>query len=46
MRQLANSGIPRDESFVTTKLWVLVPGGEDNAKRASRPRCNGSASTT
>jgi len=33
-RAIAGSGIPRDELFVTTKLWVLEPGGEDNAKRA------------
>jgi 2,5-diketo-D-gluconate reductase A len=33
-RAIANSGIRRDELFVTTKLWVLEPGGEDNAKRA------------
>jgi 2,5-diketo-D-gluconate reductase A len=33
-RAIAKSGIPRDLLFVTTKLWVLEPGGEDNAKRA------------
>jgi 2,5-diketo-D-gluconate reductase A len=33
-RAIADSGISRDELFVTTKLWVLEPGGEDNAKRA------------
>jgi len=33
-RAIANSRISRDELFVTTKLWVLEPGGEDNAKRA------------
>ena len=33
-RAIANSGIPRDELFVTTKMWVLEPGGEDNAKHA------------
>jgi 2,5-diketo-D-gluconate reductase A len=33
-RAIAASGIPRDELFVTTKLWVLEPGGEDNARRA------------
>lgn len=32
-RAIANSGIPRDELFVTTKLWVQ-DGGEDGAKRA------------
>ena len=33
-RAIAGSGIPRDELFVTTKLWVLERGGEDDAKRA------------
>jgi 2,5-diketo-D-gluconate reductase A len=32
-RAIAASGIPRDELFVTTKLWVS-DAGEDNAKRA------------
>src|SRR5215216_1897126 len=32
-RAIASSGIPRDELFVTTKLWVQ-DGGEDGAKRA------------
>jgi 2,5-diketo-D-gluconate reductase A len=32
-RAIAGSGIPRDELFVTTKLWVQDPG-EDNTKRA------------
>jgi 2,5-diketo-D-gluconate reductase A len=32
-RAIANSGIPRDELFVTTKLWVQ-DSGEDGAKRA------------
>ena len=32
-RAIATSGIPRDELFVTTKLWVQ-DGGEDGAKRA------------
>ena len=32
-RAIANSGVPRDELFVTTKLWVQ-DGGEDGAKRA------------
>jgi 2,5-diketo-D-gluconate reductase A len=32
-RAIADSGIPRDELFVTTKLWVQ-DGGEDGAKRA------------
>jgi Aldo/keto reductase family len=32
-RAIASSGIPREELFVTTKLWVQ-DGGEDGAKRA------------
>ena len=32
-RAIAASGIPRDELFVTTKLWVQ-DAGEENAKRA------------
>jgi 2,5-diketo-D-gluconate reductase A len=32
-RAIASSGIPRDELFVTTKLWVQ-DGGEDGTKRA------------
>jgi 2,5-diketo-D-gluconate reductase A len=32
-RAIATSGIPRDELFVTTKLWVQ-DGGEDGAKGA------------
>jgi 2,5-diketo-D-gluconate reductase A len=32
-RAVATSGIPREELFVTTKLWVQDPG-EENAKRA------------
>ncbi|MEU3648475.1 aldo/keto reductase [Lentzea sp. NPDC034063] len=32
-RAIKNSGIPRDELFITTKLWVQDPG-EDNAQRA------------
>jgi hypothetical protein len=32
-RAIATSGIPREELFVTTKLWVQ-DGGEDGAKRA------------
>lgn len=30
---IANSGIPRDELFITTKLWVQ-DAGEENTKRA------------
>jgi 2,5-diketo-D-gluconate reductase A len=33
-RAIAASGIPREELFITTKLWVQDPGEEDNAKRA------------
>ncbi|SDB80434.1 2,5-diketo-D-gluconate reductase A [Raineyella antarctica] len=37
-RAIASSGIPREELFVTTKLWVQDSGlrgaGEDNARRA------------
>jgi 2,5-diketo-D-gluconate reductase A len=32
-RALRSSGIPHDELFVTTKLWIQTPG-EANAKRA------------
>ena len=32
-RAVAASGIPRDQVFVTTKLWIQAPG-EDNARRA------------
>src|SRR5687767_15414448 len=32
-RAIANSGIPRSELFVTTKLWIQDVG-EDNARRA------------
>ena len=33
-RALRRSGIPRDELFVTTKLWIQRPG-EANAERAT-----------
>jgi len=33
-RAIAKSGIPRDELFVTTKVWVNHPGGEDWARRS------------
>jgi 2,5-diketo-D-gluconate reductase A len=33
-RAIAQSGIPRDELFVTTKVWVNHPGGEAWAKRS------------
>src|SRR4051794_19073143 len=32
-RAIANSAIPRDKPFVTTKVWIQKPG-EENAKRA------------
>jgi 2,5-diketo-D-gluconate reductase A len=32
-RAVRTSGLARDEVFITTKLWIQVPG-EDNAKRA------------
>ena len=32
-RAIKNSGIPRDELFITTKMWI-VDGGEAAAKRA------------
>ena len=32
-RAVANSGIPREDLFITTKLWIQNPG-EDNARRA------------
>jgi 2,5-diketo-D-gluconate reductase A len=33
-RAIAASGIPRDELFVTTKLWIQKAPGEDSARRA------------
>jgi 2,5-diketo-D-gluconate reductase A len=33
-RGIARSGAPRDELFVTTKLWVQQHPAEDNSKRA------------
>lgn len=44
-RAIAKSGIPRDELFVTTKLWIQ-DSGEENTKRPSRRHCAASASTT
>lgn len=45
-RAIAKSGIPRDELFVTTKLWVQDTG-EDATKRAfDTRRCSASAWTT
>ena len=33
-RAIAGSGIPRDELFVTTKLWIQRQPGEESARRA------------
>jgi 2,5-diketo-D-gluconate reductase A len=33
-RALAASGIPREELFVTTKLWIQKRPGEESARRA------------
>ena len=33
-RAISNSGIPREELFVTTKLWIQKAAGEDAVKRA------------
>jgi 2,5-diketo-D-gluconate reductase A len=33
-RAIAASGLPRDELFVTTKLWIQKRGGEESARRA------------
>lgn len=33
-RAIAASGIPRNELFVTTKLWIQKSPGEDSARRA------------
>jgi 2,5-diketo-D-gluconate reductase A len=33
-RAIKNSGIPREELFITTKLWVQHAGDEENTKRA------------
>jgi 2,5-diketo-D-gluconate reductase A len=41
-RAIARSGIPRNELFVTTKMWVQ-DAGEDNAKRLSRSHASDSA---
>ncbi len=32
-RAVAKSGVPREDLFITTKLWVQDPG-EDNTRRA------------
>ncbi|MGW7261332.1 aldo/keto reductase [Streptomyces sp. NPDC054834] len=33
-RAIKNSGIPREELFITTKLWIQDAPAEENAKRA------------
>lgn len=33
-RAIKNSGVPREELFVTTKLWVQDAPGDENTKRA------------
>ena len=43
-RAIDASGIPRDELFVTTKLWIRNPGRA--SRRAFAARASGSASTT
>jgi 2,5-diketo-D-gluconate reductase A len=35
-RAIANSGIPREELFVTTKLWVQDTGEENTTKAFER----------
>ena len=44
-RAIAASGIPREELFVTTKLWIQ-DAGEDTARRAFDASLRGSAWTT
>ena len=44
-RAIAKSGIPREELFVTTKLWIQDTG-EDTTKRGSTRRCGAWAWTT
>ncbi|MEU0647513.1 aldo/keto reductase [Streptomyces umbrinus] len=39
-RAIKNSGIPREELFVTTKLWVQDAPAEENTKRAFRTSLN------
>jgi 2,5-diketo-D-gluconate reductase A len=38
-RAIAKSGIPREELFITTKLWIQAPG-EENTKRAFETSLN------
>ncbi|MGA5448999.1 aldo/keto reductase [Streptomyces umbrinus] len=39
-RAIKNSGIPREELFVTTKLWVQDAPAEENTKRAFQTSLN------
>ncbi|MEU4025769.1 aldo/keto reductase [Streptomyces anulatus] len=39
-RAIKNSGIPREELFVTTKLWVQDAPAEDNTRRAFETSLN------
>ena len=45
-RAIAASGIPREELFVTTKLWIQDARRGQHQARLRRRRCSGSASTT
>ena len=45
-RAIAASGIPRDELFVTTKLWIQEPGEENATARVRGVAASGSAWTT
>ena len=44
-RAVRSSGIPRDELFVTTKLWIQNPG-EANRRRPSKGPSSASGSST
>ena len=45
-RAIRSSGIPRDELFVTTKLWIQNPGRGQRARPPSSGPSSASASTT
>ena len=45
-RAMRSSGIPRDELFVTTKLWIQNARRGKARSARSRRRSSGSASTT
>ena len=45
-RAIEASGIPREELFVTTKLWIQDARRGATPGAPSRRRCSGSASTT